>query len=487
MRRIFRGSRRKSSVFSGKGRYPLWQNAPGKEARAAWIPGSRSRQRSGTISRGAHVAGAVRLQDKARQVDRRQVARRALLREDAGDRREPHEALLAAFARSYAGVHRVARKGERRAGSAGQTLDRRPALRQHERRSRSGILCRRDRRGHHHRAVALPAPLRHRPQLDLHLQGPGGGRPRRSAGSSASATSSKGACAAPATGCASPASSSMPRPAPISGPTGTTATSRTCSSCRIGSPHASSGRSRPRSSRQSSTGSRRSGPTASMRTTYYLRALAAIREMTRERNEEALGYVERALQLEPDYAVAAGLGAWAYTLRVAQDWCVDLERENWRGIELARLAIAKGGHDASALAMGGYAIAFLAEEFEDGLSVLDRAVALNPNRAMALSNAGWVRCYRTGGRRHRRLRARHPPQPARDHAVPCPGRPRLRASPIGGVRGSRDVGPSRAREQPQLHAVLSGARRGSCPSWQVRRGESSRKAVAPAHTGLHDG
>jgi adenylate cyclase len=125
----------------------------------------------------------------------------------------------------------------------------------------------------------------------------------------------------------------------------------------------------------------------------YLRALAAIREMTRGRNEEALGYVERALRLEPDYAVAAGLGAWAYTLRVAQDWCVDLERENRRGIELARLAIAKGSHDAAALAMGGYAIAFLAEEFEEGLSVLDRAVALNPNRAMALSNAGWVRCY----------------------------------------------------------------------------------------------
>ena len=130
----------------------------------------------------AHVAGTVRLQDKARQVDRRQVARRALLREDAGDRREPHEALLAAFARSYAGVHRVARKGERRAGSAGQTLDRGPPLRQHEPRSRSAILCRRDRRGHYHRAVALSATLRYRPQLDLHLQGPGGGRPPDRAG-----------------------------------------------------------------------------------------------------------------------------------------------------------------------------------------------------------------------------------------------------------------------------------------------------------------
>jgi adenylate cyclase len=125
----------------------------------------------------------------------------------------------------------------------------------------------------------------------------------------------------------------------------------------------------------------------------YLRALAAIREMTRERNEEALAHVERALRLEPDYAVAAGLGAWACTLRVAQNWSVDFETEKRRGMELARLAIAKGGQDAAALAYGGYAIAFLGEEFEEGLSVLDRAISLNPNRAMALSNAGWVRCY----------------------------------------------------------------------------------------------
>jgi adenylate cyclase len=80
-------------------------------------------------------------------------------------------------------------------------------------------------------------------------------------------------------------------------------------------------------------------------------------------------------------------------LRVAQNWGGDFEMEKARGIELARLAIAKGGHDAASLAYGGYAIAFLGEEFKEGLSVLDRAIALNPNRAIALSNAGWVRCY----------------------------------------------------------------------------------------------
>ena len=55
----------------------------------------------------------------------------------------------------------------------------------------------------------------------------------------------------------------------------------------------------------------------------YLRALAAVRDMTLERNEEALSYLERALRLDPDYAVAAALAAWAYTLRFAQNWSVD--------------------------------------------------------------------------------------------------------------------------------------------------------------------
>jgi adenylate cyclase len=125
----------------------------------------------------------------------------------------------------------------------------------------------------------------------------------------------------------------------------------------------------------------------------YLRTLAAIREMTRENNEQALDYVKRALQLDPDYAAVAGLGAWAYTLRVTQDWCGNLPDEKLRGIELARIAIAKGADDPEALAMGGYAIAFLAGEFAEGLDAIDRSIELNPNGALALSHAGWVRCF----------------------------------------------------------------------------------------------
>ena len=74
--------------------------------------------------------------------------------------------------------------GGARAGAArpGQALDRGAAVRQHERRSRAGVLRRRPDRGHHHRAVALSRPVRDLAQLGLRAQGQGGAGPGRRGG-----------------------------------------------------------------------------------------------------------------------------------------------------------------------------------------------------------------------------------------------------------------------------------------------------------------
>ena len=70
------------------------------------------------------------------------------------------------------------------AGSATprQAVDRRVAVSEHERRPRAGIFRRRHGRGNHHRLEPHPLAVRDRPELELHLQGPGGrcetGRPR---------------------------------------------------------------------------------------------------------------------------------------------------------------------------------------------------------------------------------------------------------------------------------------------------------------------
>src|SRR5271167_4498803 len=58
------------------------------------------------------------------------------------------------------------------AAASRQAVDRGAALRQYERRSGAGVFRRRHGRGDHHRALPHPLALRHRPQFELHLQGP---------------------------------------------------------------------------------------------------------------------------------------------------------------------------------------------------------------------------------------------------------------------------------------------------------------------------
>jgi adenylate cyclase len=125
----------------------------------------------------------------------------------------------------------------------------------------------------------------------------------------------------------------------------------------------------------------------------YLRALPNVHVMTRDGSDTALTLLAQALAIDPDYAVAAGLASWCYALRVTHRWHTDPESEKQAGIELGHRAITKGPNDADALAMGGYAVAFLGEELRAGLAAVERAIALNPNSALALTLAGWVHAF----------------------------------------------------------------------------------------------
>lgn len=125
----------------------------------------------------------------------------------------------------------------------------------------------------------------------------------------------------------------------------------------------------------------------------HLRAQASLRDMTREGNDLALSFVERGLSLDPGYAALAGLGAWAYTLRATQGWGGFDRAESDKGLALATRALASGQDDSEALSLAGYAIGFLGIQLHDGIKAIDRAIALNPNSALALTNAGWLKTY----------------------------------------------------------------------------------------------
>jgi TolB-like protein len=122
----------------------------------------------------------------------------------------------------------------------------------------------------------------------------------------------------------------------------------------------------------------------------YLRGMAIVNQATRQANAEALRLFYEAIKLDPEFASPYGMAAWCYAWRKMNGWFVDREAEIAESARLARRAVELGKDDAVALAMGGFALAFIARDVEDGAAFTDQALVLNPNLAMALLLSGWV-------------------------------------------------------------------------------------------------
>jgi TolB-like protein len=126
---------------------------------------------------------------------------------------------------------------------------------------------------------------------------------------------------------------------------------------------------------------------------YFLRGMASFHLFTRDSLLEARRLFQRATELDANYASPYGMAAWCFHLSKTNGWMLDPEREVAEGVRLARRAVAVGKDDPTALWSGGHSLAYLAGEVETGAAYIDRAVALNPNLAVAWSVSGWLRIY----------------------------------------------------------------------------------------------
>jgi adenylate cyclase len=123
----------------------------------------------------------------------------------------------------------------------------------------------------------------------------------------------------------------------------------------------------------------------------YLRGLGELLRFTKEANGEALSHFRQAIKLDPNFAAAYGMAARCYIQRKAGRWIDDLDQGIAEAARLARQAVALGQDDAVALCTAGFALADVVDELEDGDALIDRALALNPNLAMAWTFSGWVK------------------------------------------------------------------------------------------------
>jgi adenylate cyclase len=95
----------------------------------------------------------------------------------------------------------------------------------------------------------------------------------------------------------------------------------------------------------------------------------------------AEGFLEDALKLDPNYAAAHALIAWCYEICYVRGGRE--EADKIAGVRHARAAIASGTDDATALAVAAFALGILSKDYKTAMSVIERALSLNPSSAAA--------------------------------------------------------------------------------------------------------
>ena len=122
---------------------------------------------------------------------------------------------------------------------------------------------------------------------------------------------------------------------------------------------------------------------------HYLRAADSLRTMDLPAMKAARAELDLALVAHPTYAAAHGMHAWIGTLMLPQGHATSRQHEALH----YRSALAEGGFDCDALAMGGYALGFFERDSATGHGYVQRALAINPSAARAHDFAGWLLLY----------------------------------------------------------------------------------------------
>jgi adenylate cyclase len=120
----------------------------------------------------------------------------------------------------------------------------------------------------------------------------------------------------------------------------------------------------------------------------YLQALPHIWAHSPQERAKGLDFVNAAIKVDPNYAAAHGLAAWAYQQRFQRGGAASTDRE--AAIRHARTALSLETDDTTALSLAGFAVISLEHDHQAGISATEKALLHNPNSAQALSYSAVV-------------------------------------------------------------------------------------------------
>jgi adenylate cyclase len=125
---------------------------------------------------------------------------------------------------------------------------------------------------------------------------------------------------------------------------------------------------------------------------YAIRAMQHAWLLEEEAAARALELLGKALEIEPDYPLALALTAWCWAQRSVYNWVDDAAAAKAEALKLADRAASQSTDDPLILAVLGTVHTF-ARNYGVARVMLERAVALDPNAAWALSRLGWLDVY----------------------------------------------------------------------------------------------
>jgi TolB-like protein len=124
-----------------------------------------------------------------------------------------------------------------------------------------------------------------------------------------------------------------------------------------------------------------------------LRAIPAIYRLDQNAFRSAGTLLERSLELDPSSAACHSWLAHWYLLLIGQGWATDAAEAIERADHLAQRAVVLDSSDARGFTVAGHVRAFLHREAAEALGLHERAIALNPNLALAWCYCGLAHSY----------------------------------------------------------------------------------------------
>ncbi len=115
----------------------------------------------------------------------------------------------------------------------------------------------------------------------------------------------------------------------------------------------------------------------------YLRALAQSYRYTDDGFTESVVLLRQALAIDPSYAPAAALVGWCRAMQRIQGWGALSADDLAEAVRLARQALEMARDDPDVMRRVANTLFFIAGEVRLAASIIERALALNPNAALA--------------------------------------------------------------------------------------------------------